>query len=58
MEQLDPGQEQNRNRIESAITFVSPVLDLILSVGEKISRKAEPVDHEYYPIRPEEPDEQ
>ncbi len=33
---------------------VSPLLDILLAVGEKISRIAEPVDYEYYPVRDEE----
>jgi len=40
-------------KIESAIVAVSPLLDLVLAVGEKISRIAEPVDYEYYPVRDE-----
>jgi hypothetical protein len=42
------------DRFESAIVAVSPLLDLVLSVGERISRIAEPVDYEYYPVREEE----
>jgi len=40
-------------KIESAIVAVSPLLDLVLSVGERISRIPEPVDYEYYPVRDE-----
>lgn len=47
MSSSDPARE----KIESAIVAVSPLLDLILSVGERISKIAEPVDYEYYPIR-------
>lgn len=54
MESLDPGQQKTRERIESLITFVSPVFDAVLSVGERISKVAEPIDHEYYPIHLEE----
>lgn len=39
--------------VEAAIVAVSPVLDLVLSLGERISRFAEPVDYEYYPVRGE-----
>jgi hypothetical protein len=39
--------------IESAIVAVSPLLDLVLSAGERLSRLAEPVDYEYYPVRDE-----
>lgn len=49
MSSSDPTGE----KIESAIVAVSPLLDLVLAVGEKISRIAEPVDYEYYPVRDE-----
>ena len=38
-------------RTERLIEIASPVLDGILRVGERISRMAEPTDHEYYPVR-------
>jgi hypothetical protein len=38
-------------RTERLIELASPVLDGILRVGERISRIAEPTDHEYYPVR-------
>lgn len=41
------------DRIESFIVAVSPLLDAVLAVGERISRIAEPVDYEYYPVRDE-----
>lgn len=47
----DPG------RIESLIVAVSPLLDLVLAAGERISRIAEPVDYEYYPVRDEDEEE-
>jgi hypothetical protein len=31
----------------------APFLDLVLAVGERISRAAEPEDYEYYPVRGE-----
>lgn len=40
-------------KVESAIVAVSPLLDLVLAVGERISRIAEPVDYEYYPVHDE-----
>lgn len=49
MSSSDPTGE----KIEAAIVAVSPLLDLVLKVGEKISRIAEPVDYEYYPVRGE-----
>ena len=50
-EHLSPGQEALRGRIEGMIGLAAPFLDLLLGVGERISRIAEPTDHEYYPIR-------
>ena len=50
MSSSDPAGE----KIEAAIVAVSPLFDLILSVGERISRIAEPVDFEYYPVRDDE----
>lgn len=40
-----------RHRFEQAIGAAAPVLDLVLAIGERISRIAEPVDYEYYPVR-------
>jgi hypothetical protein len=40
-------------KIESVIVAAAPLLDLVLSVGERISRIAEPVDYEYYPVHEE-----
>ena len=37
-------------RTERLIELASPLLDGILRVGERISRIAEPTDHEYYPV--------
>ena len=52
MAELTPVQEATRSRIEGLIAVASPFLDVLLGVGERISRIAEPTDHEYYPIRP------
>lgn len=41
-----------RRRFERLIGTAAPFLDVVLGVGERISRIAEPTDHEYYPIRP------
>jgi hypothetical protein len=51
MTQLTPEQRRTRARVESLIKVMSPVLDAVLLVGERISRIVEPVDHEYYPPR-------
>jgi hypothetical protein len=51
---LSAGQKRNRDRAEKVIGLMSPFLDLVLAVGDRISRIAEPEDHEYYPVRAEE----
>jgi hypothetical protein len=48
---LTPAQQRTRRRFESVIGVAAPFLDLVLAVGERISRIAEPEDHEYYPVR-------
>ena len=52
MANLSPRQIATRNRVEGLIGVAAPFLDVVLGVGERISRIAEPTDHEYYPIRP------
>ncbi len=51
---LTPGQQRMRERFESLIGLAAPALDMVLAVGERISRFAEPADYEYYPVRPRE----
>jgi hypothetical protein len=51
---LTPAQRRNRERVETVIGFAAPFLDLVLAVGERISRIAEPQDYEYYPVRADE----
>ncbi|MGB6424107.1 MAG: hypothetical protein WBF18_02395 [Solirubrobacterales bacterium] len=51
MANLTPGQQATRARAEGLIALAAPFLDIVLGVGERISRIAEPTDHEYYPIR-------
>lgn len=48
---LTPAQLRNRERVETAIGVIAPFLDLVLAVGDRISRIAEPKDYEYYPVR-------
>jgi hypothetical protein len=48
---LSPTQIVWRNRVEGLIGLAAPALDLLLAVGDRISRIAEPEDHEYYPVR-------
>lgn len=63
MEQGDfrqgPGEEaEGPGKVDRAIALAAPLLDLVLAVGERVSRIAEPVDYEYYPVRrPEESSE-
>jgi hypothetical protein len=48
---LTPGQQRTRHRVERVIGLAAPFLDVVLAVGDRISRIAEPEDHEYYPVR-------
>jgi hypothetical protein len=52
MADLTPEQEATRSRFEGLIALAAPVLDVFLAIGERVSRIAEPTDHEYYPIQP------
>jgi hypothetical protein len=51
MAQLTPDQRRTRDRIESLIRLAQPGLNLVLAVGERLSRMVEPDDPEYYPPR-------
>ena len=51
MAQLTPDQLRTRQRIEGLIRLAAPALDLVLAVGERVSRIVEPEDAEYYPPR-------
>lgn len=48
---LTPAQLRTRGRVETVIGIAAPFLDLVLAVGDRISRAAEPEDYEYYPVR-------
>ena len=48
---LTPSQQRARRRVEGVIGLAAPFLDLVLAVGDRISRVAEPRDYEYYPVR-------
>jgi hypothetical protein len=48
---LTPDQLRTRRRFESAIRLMAPALDVVLAVGERVSRIVEPEDVEYYPPR-------
>ncbi|MGI8462221.1 MAG: hypothetical protein ACR2OC_11410 [Solirubrobacterales bacterium] len=51
MSNLTPQQAIWRERFEGLIGLAAPALDLLLAAGERVSRIAEPDDHEYYPVR-------
>ncbi len=51
MTPLTPGQLRTRERVESLIRLASPALDLVLALGDRVSRLVEPNDVEYYPPR-------
>ena len=48
---LTPAQQRTRHRVERVIGLAAPFLDVVLAVGDRISRMAEPEDYEYYPVR-------
>lgn len=51
MADLSERQQARQARFERAIGVAAPFLDLILAVGDRISRAAEPTDYDYYPVR-------
>ena len=51
MAPLTPEQLRTRERFESVIRLMAPGLNLVLAVGDRLSRIVEPEDAEYYPIR-------
>ena len=46
-----PRQRIWSNRVETLIGLAAPVLDLVLSAGDRLSRAIAPGDSDYYPIR-------
>ena len=48
---MTPDQLRTRERVEALIRIASPALNVVLAVGERISKIVEPEDHEYYPPR-------
>ena len=48
---MTPEQLRRREQVESLIGVAAPVLNLVLAVGERISKMVEPEDTEYYPPR-------
>ena len=51
MSQLTPDQRRTRDRVETLIGLVAPVLNVVLAAGDRLSRVVEPEDTEYYPVR-------
>ena len=51
MAPLTPDQVRTRERVETVIRIAAPALNLVLAVGERVSKLVEPEDHEYYPPR-------
>jgi hypothetical protein len=51
MAPLTPEELRTRERVETVIRLASPALNLVLAVGERISKLVEPDDQEYYPPR-------
>lgn len=54
MAALTPEQRQRRRDFERLIRLAEPGLNLVLAIGDRISRVIQPVDHDYYPPRPSE----
>jgi hypothetical protein len=53
---LAPDQRRRREQIETLIRLMAPGLNLVLAVGERISRIVEPDDPDYYPVRTTSPE--
>jgi hypothetical protein len=51
MAPLTPDQFRTRQRVEGLIRLAAPALDLVLLVGERVSRLVEREDTEFYPPR-------
>ena len=51
MAPLTPDQLRMRARVEGVIRLMAPALDVVLAVGERVSRVVEREDAEYYPPR-------
>ena len=53
MAQLTPDQVRRRGQVETLIKIMAPGLNIMLALGERLSRIVEPDDPEYYPPRVE-----
>ena len=51
MAPLTPEQRRTRDRVETLISLAAPALNLVLAVGDRVSRIVEPEDSEHYPLR-------
>ena len=51
MSSLTPAELRTRRRVESVIRLMAPALDVVLAVGDRVSRIVERDDPEYYPPR-------
>jgi hypothetical protein len=51
MAPLSPDQLRTRRRIEALIRLMTPALDAVLAVGDRVSRIVERADVDYYPPR-------
>lgn len=52
MASLTPAQRRRREDVERVIRVAEPFLNLVLAVGERITRVVEREDYDYYPPRP------
>jgi hypothetical protein len=48
---LTPDQVRRRDRVEGLIRLMAPALDLMLAVGDRVSRVVERGDDDYYSPR-------
>ena len=57
MATLSPDQLRTRRKVEGVIRLIAPALDVLLAVGDRVSRAVAREDVEYYPprVRREEP---
>jgi hypothetical protein len=51
MAPMTAGQLRTRRRVEGVIRVMAPMLDVVLAVGERVSKLVEPEDSDYYPPR-------
>jgi hypothetical protein len=51
MAPMTVGQLRTRRRVEGVIRLMAPMLDVVLAVGERVSKVVEPEDSDYYPPR-------